>query len=79
MKFCFISDTHSLHNEITLNMEGVDFLVCTGDFTNKGDERDVHKFNKWLGGLPHKYKIPEPKLKDEINFHQQSEVHKNHN
>lgn len=48
-RFCFISDTHSLHNEVKLNMEGVDFLIHTGDFTNRGNEHDVHRFNKWLG------------------------------
>ena len=51
MKFCFISDTHTLHDGITVDLEGVDFLIHTGDFTNVGKEHDVHMFNKWIGSL----------------------------
>ena len=45
-KFCFISDTHGMHEDIKMNLEGVDFLIHTGDFTKRGKENDVHSFNK---------------------------------
>ena len=34
-----------------------DVLLHAGDFSNKGEEHDVIKFNAFLGSLPHRYKI----------------------
>lgn len=51
MKLMFISDTHNQHNKLNLNLEGIDFLIHTGDFTSIGKEREVRKFNKWIGTL----------------------------
>ncbi len=50
-RFCFISDTHNRHKKLNMNLEGVDFLIHTGDFTAMGKEKDVHRFNKWIGTL----------------------------
>jgi Icc-related predicted phosphoesterase len=50
-KFCFISDTHCKHKKLNMNLEGVDFLIVTGDFTSVGREHEVHNFNKWIGKL----------------------------
>lgn len=50
-----ISDTHNRHSKVEVP-EG-DILVHAGDFTTRGDIRDVRRFNKFLGTLPHKHKI----------------------
>jgi Icc-related predicted phosphoesterase len=49
--FCFISDTHCKHKQVDIDLTGVDFLICTGDFTSVGKEHEVHNFNKWIGSL----------------------------
>lgn len=50
-RFCLISDTHNQHKKLDLNLEGVDFLIHTGDATSVGKENEVRKFNKWIGSL----------------------------
>eukprot|EP01084_Bolivina_argentea_P137704 242518_1 len=42
-----ISDTHNLHNQITLPKG--DILIHTGDFSNDGTKQEYHKFNQFLG------------------------------
>jgi len=55
MKIVCISDTHSLHDLVTIP-EG-DMLIHAGDMTNRGSIKDLVKFNNWIKVLPHKYKI----------------------
>ena len=55
MKLTFISDTHSLHNKLTL--DGGDILFHCGDFTKKGELSEVKDFAKYMGQQDYKYKI----------------------
>ncbi len=65
MKILCISDTHNNHNKLTevvnelIETEKVDVLVHAGDFSSKGIERQVRKFNNWmeLVNLPKSHKI----------------------
>ncbi|MFN3380378.1 MAG: metallophosphatase domain-containing protein, partial [Runella zeae] len=55
MRIVCISDTHNLHNETKIP-EG-DIFIHAGDITAIGEKENIIDFNKWLGQLPHKYKI----------------------
>lgn len=55
MRFVCISDTHTLHDNITIP-DG-DVLIHAGDFTHIGELNDIKRFNEFLGRMPHKYKI----------------------
>lgn len=55
MRIVCISDTHARH-ERTIVPPG-DLLIHAGDITNHGDPDDVVKFDRWLGGLPHRHKV----------------------
>lgn len=50
-----IADTHGLHDQIKPPL--ADILVVAGDFCNYGVEKEVIRFNAWLGSLEHKHKI----------------------
>lgn len=61
-----ISDTHNEHGPNYLKIPEGDILVHCGDFTHKSDWRglkegevpqSLHKFNEFLGTLPHEHKI----------------------
>lgn len=47
MRLVCISDTHGLHDQVTLPPG--DVLVHAGDFTNQGEVPDVQTFLKWFG------------------------------
>ena len=53
MQIIFISDTHGKHKNFTDEINDMitpdSVLVHCGDFTFKGREREVRKFNGWLG------------------------------
>ena len=51
-KFCCISDTHSMHDEVEI--PECDFILHAGDFTNIGEVADILSFNTWAG----KQKVP---------------------
>ncbi len=55
MKIVCISDTHSRH-DLTEVPDG-DILVHAGDITVRGSLDDVESFDRWLGTLPHRYKV----------------------
>lgn len=55
MRIVCISDTHNLHNEITVP-DG-DILIHSGDATNYGTIEEVTVFAHWFSNLPHKHKI----------------------
>jgi hypothetical protein len=57
MRLILLSDTHSLHKNMTHPIPDGDVLVHCGDFTGVGELRDVLGFNDWLGGLPHEHKV----------------------
>ena len=51
-----ISDTHELHRELLVPPG--DLLIHAGDFTFFGqDTRAIVDFDRWLGELPHQYKV----------------------
>lgn len=50
-----ISDTHETHWD--LKIPNGDILIHAGDSTFIGDYSSLYDFNKWLGTLPHKYKV----------------------
>ena len=52
-----MSDTHSTLNEIEHDIPGGDIFIHAGDFTRYGLQSEVEEFNKWLGTLPHQYKV----------------------
>lgn len=49
MRLVCISDTHGLHDQVTLPPG--DVLVHAGDFTNEGELEDVRAFLDWFGGV----------------------------
>jgi predicted phosphohydrolase len=55
MKIVCISDTHQMHERVTVP-DG-DVLIHAGDMTMTGDLARLRDFSDWLGGLPHDYKI----------------------
>ena len=54
MKVICISDTHTKHRE--LKVPNGDILIHAGDIGGR-DINTYIDFNKWIGDLPHKYKI----------------------
>lgn len=58
VRFVCISDTHTKIEKLDLKfVPDGDVLLHGGDFTNVGLPTDVVEFNKFLGKLPHKYKV----------------------
>ncbi|XP_033733429.1 metallophosphoesterase MPPED2-like isoform X2 [Pecten maximus] len=57
LRFVCISDTHSKIENGVFQVPSGDVLIHAGDFTMIGLPKDIDKFNKYLGTLPHKVKI----------------------
>ncbi|WP_445711663.1 metallophosphatase domain-containing protein [Flavobacterium sp.] len=55
MQFTLISDTHGLHNKLTL--QGGDILIHAGDVSVRGTESEVLDFLNWFKKQPYTYKI----------------------
>lgn len=55
MDIVFISDTHCMHNKVSIP-DG-DILIHCGDFTGNGQINEIASFDYWLKKLPHKHKI----------------------
>jgi len=55
MKLVFISDTHSLHDSISIP-DGDVFIHC-GDFLGNNSWQKLEEFNAFLGSLKHQTKI----------------------
>ena len=55
MKCCCISDTHCNYKQLVIP-DG-DVLIHAGDIDAYQYSSELKDFNKWLGRLPHKYKI----------------------
>lgn len=55
MKVVFISDSHTLHDRLTL--PNGDLLIHGGDFCGQGSLREAQAFFAWLELQPHPYKI----------------------
>ncbi|XP_014261829.1 metallophosphoesterase domain-containing protein 1 isoform X2 [Cimex lectularius] len=57
LRIVCMSDTHSLTSHIRFKIPDGDIFIHAGDFTRCGAEGEVLDFNKWIGKLPHKYKV----------------------
>lgn len=55
LKLVMISDTHTMHDQITVP-DG-DVVICAGDISYRGTEEEVVPFLQWFDALPHKHKI----------------------
>ena len=50
-----ISDTHEQHDRIFVPVG--DLLIFAGDMSLMGEEKEIRRFNNWLGYLPHPHKV----------------------
>lgn len=57
MKICCISDTHTLHNQITKDIPECDLLIHSGDATARGTDKELDDFLAWLTTLEAPQKI----------------------
>jgi len=55
MRLVLISDTHQRHDDLVVP-DG-DVLIHAGDFSRRGKEGEVIRFNAWLGVQPHRHKV----------------------
>ena len=55
MKVVCISDTHEKHEG--LEVPDGDILIFAGDCSMVGSSEALHRFNEWLGKLPHEHKF----------------------
>lgn len=55
MRIVLLADTHGYHDSVQVP-EG-DVLIHAGDLTASGESKQVADTAKWLGSLPHRYKI----------------------
>lgn len=55
MKICIISDTHSLHNQITHKLPEADCLIFAGDMCNVGYLHEVQYFADWLDKIKSRF------------------------
>lgn len=58
LKLCFISDTHTQHDQV--NIPDCDILIHTGDATYLGKQHEVESFSQWFRQLPIKHKVYVP-------------------
>ena len=58
MRVVALSDTHQQHTRLTIP-DG-DILIHAGDFSIKGEFKDVTAFAAWMKSQPHKYKLAIP-------------------
>jgi Icc-related predicted phosphoesterase len=55
MRLVLISDTHGRHDRLAIP-EG-DVLIHAGDFSTRGREEELVRFDAWLGTLPHRHRL----------------------
>lgn len=55
MRLVLISDTHGLHDRLTIP-DG-DVLIHAGDMSNGGEPEEIREFGEWLATLSHRNKI----------------------
>jgi predicted phosphodiesterase len=55
MRLVIASDTHGLHDAVTVP-DG-DVFIHAGDLTSIGDLAEISNVGKWIRGLPHRHKI----------------------
>ncbi len=67
MRIVCISDTHEQHEE--LDVPSGDLLLHAGDFgfrQSGSSTEKLREFNRWLGRLPHRYKVVIPGNHDDL-------------
>lgn len=52
-----MSDTHSMHSQLSTDYPPGDILIHTGDITQHGTKEELEAAIAWLGSLPYEYKI----------------------
>lgn len=57
MKIVIVSDTHGFEG---IEVPDGDLLIHAGDFSGRGTEKDLIRFNAWMGRLPHSNKLVIP-------------------
>ena len=60
VRFVIISDTHSAESrrpDAPVQVPPGDVLLHCGDFTQRGDPREVAKFCEWFASQPHRHKV----------------------
>jgi predicted phosphodiesterase len=50
-RITLISDTHTLHDEITQDLPGGDILIHAGDISNRGSSVDITEFCEWFDSI----------------------------
>jgi Icc-related predicted phosphoesterase len=55
VRIAIISDTHNYHEKLIIPT--VDIIICAGDFTDSGTEKEATNFLEWFNSLKAKYKI----------------------
>lgn len=66
LSITMISDTHSSHEEIRGLPDSGDILIHAGDTCGVSREREIIRFNEWLGTLNFKHKIVVPGNHDKL-------------
>ncbi|XP_028411403.1 metallophosphoesterase domain-containing protein 1-like [Dendronephthya gigantea] len=66
-----VSDTHGMREGVLENLPQGDILIHAGDFTRRGEIREVESFNEFLGSLKYPYKVVIAGNHD-IGFHEQT-------
>lgn len=61
MKILHISDTHTLHKGLSLNLKNIDVIIHSGDASNSSNPKynfeELYTFLEWFKELPVKHKI----------------------
>lgn len=55
MKIISLSDTHGMHQRVTVPWG--DVLIYCGDYTSHQSFQELQAFNDWMSELPHKHKL----------------------
>ncbi len=55
MRIAYFSDPHGKHEELTIPLG--DILICGGDLSNNGTEKEIIDFFDWFQDQPHYYKV----------------------
>jgi len=58
MKIGAISDTHNKHHNIkTKELDKCDVVICSGDISGNGTQKEIESFCKWFGSRKPKHKL----------------------
>ena len=57
MEITFISDTHSRHDIMTMDLPGGPMIIHCGDVSSRGRFQETQDFINWFASLPYMHKI----------------------